>query len=117
MIKPDDPQDETMRYGMIGDDTSTDLEKLAKYTGDVTWEYLKPHYESGALLYLDPSQDITTVGKALADDDKPTIESLLKSGDLLKPSEPHATYWAESNPTFTALVVSPFVLVQPAKPG
>lgn len=113
MIKPDDPQDPSMRYGMIGDDRSTELEKLAKYTGDVTWSYLKPHYESGALLYLDPSQDITVVGKALADDDKEAIQSLLKSGDLVKPSAPHAAYWEESNPTFTALVVSPFVLVQP----
>lgn len=114
MIKPDDASNSPMRYGILGDDHSTGLEKLAKYTGEVTWTYLKPHYESGALLYLDPSQDITAVGKALADDDKATIGSLLKSGDLLKPSAPHATHWEKQAPTFTALVVSPFVLIQPA---
>ena len=73
MIRPDEEEENTpghMRYGMLGDDISTDLEKLAKYTGDVPWTYIKPHYNNGALLYVDPALDITAVGKALAEDDK-----------------------------------------------
>ena len=108
---PSDP--ENMHYGMLGDDTQPTLEKLAKYTGIVDWEYLQPHYESGALIYVDPTLSITEVGQALADDDKTGIEAWLKSGDLVKPSEPHAKWWQENPAQFTALVVSPFVLMQP----
>ena len=114
---PDTPAPpETMRYGMAGEDSQSTPEKLEKYTGDVDWEYLKPHFESGALIYVDPTLSITEVGQALADDNKEKIETWLKSGDLVKPSEPHAQWWQENPESFTALVVSPFVLMQPAAP-
>lgn len=103
-----------MSYGMLGSDDQTTSEKLEKYTGTVGWGYLKPHLDSGALLYVDPSLSITEVGEALANDAKDQIEAWLDSGDLLKPSEPHAEWWSKNPQMFTALVVSPFVLMQPA---
>ena len=109
---PNNPNDE-MRYGILGEDSQTTPEKLEKYTGQVDWQYLKPHFDSGALLYVDPKLSITEVGQALADDDKNKIQDWLKSGDLVKPSEPHAAWWQENPQDFTALVVSPFVLMQP----
>ena len=117
MTEPTDPSDsnESMRYGLIGDDTLTTADKLAKYTGDVDWTYIKPHFESGALLYVDSCLDLTTVGEAFANDESEKVQAWLKSGDLVKPSEPHAVYWEESNAHFMALVVSPFVLIQPLK--
>ncbi len=109
------PSSESMQYGMLGDKSQGTPEKLEKYTGVVDWEYLKPHFDSGALMYVDPILEITEVGQALADDDKAKVESWLKSGDLVKPSEPHAKWWQENPQPFTALVVSPFVLMQPTK--
>ena len=103
---------EEMNYGMLGEDTQTTPEKLEKYTGVVDWKYLKPHFDSGALIYVDAGLSITEVGQALADDDKAKIEAWLKSGDLVKPSEPHQKWWQENPQRFTALVVSPFVLMQ-----
>jgi hypothetical protein len=108
---PADP--EPMRYQMIGEDHSTTNEKLAKYTGEVDWSYLKPHYESQALVYVDPSLSLTEVGKAFTEDDAERVRSWQKAGDLVTPSQPHADYWASSEARFTALVVSPFVLIQP----
>ncbi|MGK0185463.1 MAG: hypothetical protein ACI9R3_001241 [Verrucomicrobiales bacterium] len=112
MTKPDNAP-ESMPYGMLGDDTTTTPDKLAKYTGDVDWSYLKPHFESGVLLYVDPGLDLTTVGETFSRDASDKVQEWLKTGDLLKPSQPHATYWEESDAKFTALVVSPFVLIQP----
>ena len=43
-----------MEYGMLGGGAPS----LDKYMGEVGWDYLKPHFESGALLYLDPSLDM-----------------------------------------------------------
>ena len=103
-----------MNYGMVGDDAQSTPEKLEKYTGEVDWEYLKPHFESGALIYVDPTLPITYVGQAISDDDSEKIQAWLKSGDLVKPSELHAQWWKDNPQTFKALVVSPFVLIQPA---
>jgi len=104
----------TLEYGMLGEDQQSTTDKLEKYTGLVDWEYLKPHFTAGALIYVDPCLPITEVGLALADDNSKKIQAWLKSGDLVKPSELHAHWWGESKETFTALVVSPFVLMQPS---
>jgi hypothetical protein len=103
-----------MRYGLLGEDTSGDLDKLQKYTGEVGWSYLEKHFRSGALLYVDPALDLVAVGKALAEDDHAAVLAWKKAGDLVQPSAPHAAYWEESGAKFLALVVSPFVLIQPA---
>ena len=105
---------EEMRYGMLGEDTSSTEDKLEKYTGTVGWSYLKPHFESGALLYVDPSLNISEVGQALANDDKSKIEAWLQSGDMIKPDQLHVQWWEQNPQDFKALVVSPFVLMQPA---
>ena len=110
----DQPPEDVMNYNMIGDDAQSTPEKLEKYTGEVDWKYLKPHFESDALIYVDPTLSITEVGQAIADDDSEKIQSWLKSGDLVKPSELHAKWWQENPQTFIALVVTPFVLIQPA---
>jgi len=112
-MKDDTNQPEEMNYGFLGKDAQSTTEKLEKYTGVVDWEYLKPHFDAGSLLYVDTRLDISDVGQALTDDDKRKIETWLKSGDLVKPSEPHATWWTDNPQDFTALVVSPFVLMQP----
>lgn len=112
MTDPDAASEE-MNYGMVGEDAQSTEEKLEKYTGVVNWEYLKPHYKSGALIYVDPCLKITEVGQAVTADNKAQIEAWLKAGDLVIPSELHEQWWEENPQEFTALVVSPFVLMQP----
>ncbi len=110
----DKEPEEPLRYGILGEDRSTVGEKLEKYTGEVDWRYLRPHFETGALVYVDPTLDLTSVGAAFAADDAERVADWRKKGDLVTPSRPHADYWADSGARFRALVVSPFVLIQPS---
>lgn len=107
--------DDSMVYGMLGDDSETTAKKLEKYSGVVEWEILEPHYKSEALLWVDPSLDLTAVGEAIAKDEAEKVKGWKESGDLVTPSAPHAFHWEESEARFRALVVSPFVLIQPAE--
>lgn len=102
-----------MRYGLIGEDPSSPLERLEKYTGEIDWTYLKPHYESGALIWVDPALPLVEVGHTISIDDAAQVAAWRSAGDLLTPSEPHAQHWEQTNARFLALVVSPFVLIQP----
>ena len=104
-----------MKYQMLGENTSTPEEMLEKYTGEVDWSYVKPHLDAGVVLYVDPSLTLTEVGKAFYEDSKDKVNTWLKSGDIIKPSEPHTKYWESTNARFLAAVVSPFVLIQPVK--
>jgi hypothetical protein len=103
-----------MKYGLIGEDSQTIDEKLKKYSGIVDWNYIRPHYKNGNLVYVDPSLDIQSVGRAFSVDDKSLVKKWLDNGDLIIPSEPHETYWEKEKPNFLALIVSPFILIQPA---
>ena len=102
-----------MEYGILGEDSATTADKLEKYTGEVGWDYLKPHFKTGALLYVDPSVSLTEAGEALAADDTEKVKAWKQNGDLVTPSQPHADFWEASDAKFRALVVSPFVLIQP----
>jgi hypothetical protein len=95
------------------EDTQSDLEKLEKYSGDVDWSYLKPHYDDGSLIYVDPTLDIKRAGLAFAGDDKNQVQAWLKSGDLVQPCDLHVAHWIESKTHFSATIVRPFVLAQP----
>ena len=105
--------EEIMRYGMLGDDEASVSDKLEKYTGEVDWTYLKKPFEADALLYVDPTLDLVEVGKAFAEDDAEAVKVWRSTGDIIQPGTAHAEYWEESGAKFLALVVSPFVLVQP----
>jgi len=102
-----------MEYAILGEDTTSSADKLDKYTGEVDWLYLKPHWEAGVLLYVDPSIDLLEVGDALAADDTDKVQDWLTRADLLKPGELHAQQWEQGEESFRAMVVSPFVLMQP----
>lgn len=107
--------EKAMQYDLLGEDGSTANEKLEKYTGEVSWEYLKKHFEAGALLYVDPVLSITEVGEALVSDDTARVKKWRSKGDIVTPSSPHAEFWEKSGTVFRALVVSPFVLIQAQK--
>ena len=102
----------SMKYSILGADNQTSEEKIAKYTGEVSWKYLKPHYESGALLWVDPSLTLAQVAEALSADETETVANWLGNGDLVKIGELHANQWEESDELFTAVVITPFVLMQ-----
>jgi hypothetical protein len=99
-----------MRYGILGDDQRSSEEKLAKYSGQVGWEYLKEHCDRGTLFFVDPELKLETVGATIVADEKAEIEAWLKSGELVKIEALHAAQWEGTEQQFEALVVSPFVL-------
>lgn len=113
MITDDSSERERLKYAMLGEDTSTTEEKLAKYTGEVPWSYLKPHYLSGSLFFVDPELVLERVGAAFSENRKDEVEQWLKSGDLVKIEALHAMQWEGGETKFEALVVSPFVLCRP----
>ena len=103
---------EGMKYAMLGEDTQSAEEKIAKYMGEVGWSYLRPHYEKGNLLYVDSSLDLAAVASAFVADDSERVANWLGSGDLVRVGELHARQWEGGEEVFLATVVTPFVLMQ-----
>jgi hypothetical protein len=102
-----------MKYAMLGEDSMSNEEKLEKFTGQVNWSYLRPHYQSGVLFYVDPSLTLQHVGAAISTDDSKRVKAWIESADLVKIESLHAAQWEDTPTEFDALVVSPFVLCRP----
>lgn len=100
---------------MLGEDHMSDEEKIAKYTGEVGWKYLKPHYERGNVLWVDPELDLKEVAKAFTRDDSAQVADWLGCGDLVRIGDLHAEQWEGGDDLFLAVVVNPFVLMQAVK--
>lgn len=113
MITPNSNTPEPMKYAILGEDTTSAEDKLEKYTGTVGWGYLRPHFLSGVLYFVDPSLQLAEVGRAFTHNRKDLVELWLNSGDLLKIGDLHALQWEKGEVEFEALVVSPFVLFRP----
>lgn len=104
---------EEMRYEMLGVDNASMEEKLAKYSGEVGWSYLKEHYQNGVLFFVDQALTLEEVGAAISADESEKVAAWLKTADLVKIEELHAMQWEDTEQQFQALVVSPFVLCRP----
>lgn len=113
VISNDSAPFEPMKYAILGDDTRSEEEKLAHYTGEVPWSYLAPHFQKGSLYFVDPSLKLEEVGAAFAANRADQVRGWLSSGDLVKIEAIHTRQWQDGNTLFHALVVSPFVLCRP----
>ena len=116
MVSPDPNTPEAkerLKYAMLGFDESSTDEKLEKFMGVVGWSYLKAHYMSGVLYFVDPELKLAEVGYAITEDHGERVEGWLKTGDLVKIGDLHAEQWKDGDVEFEALVVSPFVLCRP----
>ena len=104
---------DSMDYTLLGLDQTTIDDKLKKYSGIVNWNYIRPHFLAGNVIYVDSEMEIQKVGKAFSLDHKSQVKNWLRSGEILVPSEPHGKHWEKEKPDFLALIVTPFILIQP----
>lgn len=91
------------------------FQKLLRETGKIEWELLAPQFESGDLVFIDESLDLVMVAYCFAEDKKQQVAAWMGAGQLSRVTAEQAAPWNEENPTFWAVVVAPWVLIQPVK--
>lgn len=95
-------------------DTQIDARDLLNaQTAKIEWEELQRHFARGVVIKVSPELDLIDVAARLVDDDKATFEAWLTAGQVANASDDDARAWTETQPTFWAVVVAPWVLVQP----
>jgi len=102
--------DPSLRYQILGDSDLTEQQRLEKYTGPVSSDYLMPHLKAGVLLRVDPALDLLSAAMAFIQDDSSQVQQWLSSNTLVRAS-PHDLTRGPGE-VYTAAVVSPFVLFQ-----
>jgi hypothetical protein len=105
------PDDDKLRYQMLGDDGLTEEERLKKYTGPVSYDYLLGPLRNGVLVVVHEALDLADVGMAFIRDDRKRVQAWLDE-ELLVRADEETFEKREGAEAYTAVVVSPFVLVR-----
>ena len=88
--------------------------RLNAETARISGRELAPHLARGALVRVDPALDLIDVAAAFAKDRRETVAGWLAKGQVaVMDDDPDGRDWLATDAVFWAVVVAPWVLVQP----
>jgi hypothetical protein len=88
--------------------------ELLEAVDEAAWEWLMPHARRDALIWVDDRLDLADVGVAIANDTTPTVHRWISEALIQKPTQLQLSAWnADQTLRFKALIVQPYVLIQP----
>ena len=89
--------------------------KVNLETAQMRWRDMQRYFASGAALFVSPGLDLVEVAFQMSQDNAALIEQWMKAGQFGKVTDDQALVWFEQDAMLWAVVVSPWVLVQPIK--
>lgn len=98
---------------------STDKETISRTkinmeTSHITWRELQRFFASGAAIYVSPDLDLVEVAFQVSEDNKFKVNEWMEAGLVAPVTDAQAQQWYDNDADMWAVVVSPYVLVQPA---
>jgi hypothetical protein len=88
--------------------------KLNLETSQIAWKELQRFFASGSALFVSADLDLVEVAFQMSQDNVAQIQQWAAIGQLGKVSDEQALAWFDTDAMVWAVVVSPYVLVQPA---
>ena len=94
------------------------IESFKRDLAEVNWRELKIHLQRDAIIVVSAELDLVTVGVAVAEDDKGSVEAWIAANQLGKPSEKQLENWEkQADQLFQMLIVQPYILIQDLQNG
>lgn len=87
--------------------------KIVSETAKIPWVELQRQFAAGRALYVDVTLDLVDAAYAVQDDDLPQVSEWTEQNLLAPVSNEQARNWFEQNSFLWAVVIKPWVLVQP----
>jgi hypothetical protein len=88
--------------------------KLNLETAQLAWPELERHFARGSVIKVASGMDLVDSALHVAENKAATIEAWLADGRIARAEMSDAEDWHARKPTFWAVVVAPWVLVQEA---
>lgn len=81
-------------------------------SGKCNWNEIQVQFARGMVVVIDSTLDLIDVSTKFIKDDKAAIESWMNDKKIGRATDDDAKRWVTNDPTFWAVVVPPWVLVQ-----
>ncbi len=82
-------------------------------TAKIPWRDLQRYFAQGVVILLRPGLDLVEAAYQITEDNEEQVKAWMSSGDLRPVSDEQAREWLEANALVWAVVIRPWVLVQP----
>ena len=89
--------------------------KVNLETAQMRWREMQRYFASGVALFVSPELDLVETAFQMSQDNAALIGQWMAAGQFGKVTDDQARVWLESDAMLWAVVVSPWVLVQPVK--
>lgn len=89
-------------------------QKLNLETAQIHWHELQRYFASGNAISVNPSLDLIQVAVQIAENNASQIKTWMDSGLIDVVKDQQALEWFEQDAIVWALVIKPWVLVQPS---
>ena len=99
----------------MSDDKVRLSEKLNLETAQIAWKDLQTFFAGGSVVYVAPGIDLLTVAEQLAADNSALFSEWMSAGKVAKVSDDQAQQWYAADELLWAVVIKPWVLVQPSE--
>lgn len=99
----------------MSDDKVRLSEKLNLETAQIAWKDLQTFFAGGSVVYVAPGLDLLTVAEQLAADNSALFSEWMSAGKVAKVTDEQAQYWYAADELLWAVVIKPWVLVQPSE--
>jgi len=89
--------------------------KILGETAKIAWVELQRFFASGSAIAVAPDLDLVEVALQVSVDNETVVNDWVSAGKFGKVSDEQAAEWHEANALMWAVVIRPWVLVQPVK--
>lgn len=89
--------------------------KINGETSRMQWTELLRFFASGSVIAVSADLDLVDVAARIASDDKDAVAQWMAENRVGKVSDAQASAWLEADATLWAVVVKPWILVQPER--
>lgn len=87
--------------------------RLNGETATVRWHELERHFARGSVVSVAPGLDLVAVAAAFVEDDRARVAEWMARAQVQRAAEDDARRWSAADAELWAVVVAPWVLVQP----
>lgn len=88
-------------------------DKINLETARILWSELQPYFAKGLCIYVAPELDLVEIANLMAHDNTAALTPLMQNDQIARVSDQQAQLFYQNNQLMWAVVVAPFVLVQP----
>ena len=90
-------------------------QQIVAETSKIAWHELQYFFASGMAIYVSEQLDLIDVASCFTDDNKIMVEKWMQDKLVMPVPDQQAKIWYDDDATVWAVVVKPWVLVQPIK--